>query len=52
MIRLHQKRIGQNGFLYNTMHHLKDAERMEIGSRQDQVCHINKEQEIKDLWHI
>ena len=34
---LHRMAIGQNGFLYNTIQHshTSDAERMEIGFRQD-----------------
>ena len=37
--------IGRNGFLYNTIQHshTSDAERMEIGFRQDQKFHVNKE---------
>ena len=33
----HRMAIGQNGFLYNTIQHshTSDAERMEIGFRQD-----------------
>ena len=40
--------IGQNGFLDNTIQHshTSDAERMEIGFRQDQKCHINNEKYI------
>ena len=44
----HQMAIRQNGFLYYTIQysHTSDAERMEIGFRQDQKCHINKEKYI------
>ena len=39
----HRMAIGQNGFLYNTIQHshTSDAERMEIGFRQDRKCHVN-----------
>ena len=57
MARSHQKyftldghwmAIGQNGFLYNTIQHshTSDAERMEIGFRQDRKYHVNKEKYI------
>ena len=44
----HQMAIGQNRFLYNTLwhSHTSVAERMENGSTEDRVCHINKEKYI------
>ena len=44
----HRVAIGQNGFLYNTVQHshTSDAERMEIGFRQDRKCHVNNEKYI------
>ena len=36
---------GYSLFIYNTIQHShrSDAERMEIGFRQDQKCHVNNE---------
>ena len=41
----HQMAIGQNGFLCSTIQHshTSDAERMEIGFRQDRKFPVNKE---------
>ena len=44
----HRMAIGQNGFPYNTIQHshTSDAERMEIGFRQDRKCHVNSKKYI------